>query len=388
MPNITELKNIARAAADLLVAYSWKLWFWGDSIGLEGLLDAAELTGDQKYLGFVNGLFKGWLAREGYRSEFDYTAPGVALLRMYELSGDSTLLDAATRHAEYLAAFRKTHGGAYVRYENAAIEFPPELPPDHPDFHLVARAAGQVQSGGPCVFVDSVHFDGPFFAKLYQVTREDKYRRLALDNIVPQVDLLYDPDDRLFHHFWIESAGTRNGVAWGRGNGWGLLGVVETLEYVPPGELAGTCLVEVLRAVAERLSDLQDSGGGWHTVLNDAESYIETSIAAFVVDVFARAIERSWLKPEIYFPVIESAKDFLLRHVRPDGLLEGVSYETFPSTRVEHYRCMPRGGMVPWGQGPLLTALNSYVRLLDFMRGNEPPVGKDRPACALTTESR
>jgi len=371
MPDVTEFKNIARAAADLLLAYPWKLWFWGDSIGLEGLLDAAELTGDQKYLGFVHGLFKGWLARERHRSEFDYTAPGVALLRAYEKSADVALLDAAKRHAEYLAAFRRTNGGAYVRYENVAIELPPELPADHPDLHLVVRAADQVRNGGPCVFVDSVHFDGPFFAKLYQVTGDEKYWRLALDNIVPQVDLLYDPNDRLFHHFWIESAGTRNGVAWGRGNGWGLLGVVETLEYLPPDQLALTCLIEVLRAVAERLSDLQDPGGGWHTVLNDAESYIETSIAAFAVDVFARAIERSWLQPEIYFPVIKSAMDFLLCHVRSDGLLEGVSYETFPSTRVEHYRRMPRGGMVPWGQGPLLTALNSYVRLLDFMGVNE-----------------
>lgn len=83
-----------------------------------------------------------------------------------------------------------------------------------------------------------------------------------------------------------------------------------------------------------------------------------------------KSIRRSRLEPEIYCPVIESAMDFLLRHVRPDGLLEGVSYETFPSTRVEHYCRMPRGGMVPWGQGPLLTALNSYVRLLDFMRVN------------------
>jgi len=43
-----------------------------------------------------------------------------------------------------------------------------------------------------------------------------------------------------------------------------------------------------------------DSGGGWHTVLNDTDSYIEASIAAFAVDMFARAVQRSWLEPEIY----------------------------------------------------------------------------------------
>lgn len=374
MPPLSELESIARNAADLLLTHRWKLWFWGDSIGLEGLLDATELTGDRGYLAFVHGLFKGWLARERYRSEFDYTAPGVALLRTYQVSGDSMLLDAAMRHADYLAAFRKTNEGAYVRYENAAFELPPELPANHPELHLVRRADKLLQNGGPCVFVDSVHFDGPFFAKLYQVTGEEKYWRLALENILPQVDLLYDPADHLFHHFWIESTGTRNGIAWGRGNGWGLLGVVETLEHLPPDGLVGSCLIDVLRAVAERMAGLQDSGGGWHTVLNDRDSYVETSIAAFAVAVFARAVQRSWLEAEIYCPVIESAMDFLLCHVRADGLLEGVSYETFPSTRIEHYRSMPRGGMVPWGQGPLLAAIQSYVRLNAFMgvMGNAP----------------
>ena len=78
-------------------------------------------------------IFKAWIAREQFRSEFDYTAPGVALIRVYEKTGDPALLGAARRHATYMAGFRKTESGAAVRYENAAFELPPELPPDHPD---------------------------------------------------------------------------------------------------------------------------------------------------------------------------------------------------------------------------------------------------------------
>ena len=35
-----------RKAADRLLSYGWKLWFWADSIGMEGLLDASEVIGD------------------------------------------------------------------------------------------------------------------------------------------------------------------------------------------------------------------------------------------------------------------------------------------------------------------------------------------------------
>jgi unsaturated rhamnogalacturonyl hydrolase len=357
------LCSLAARAADVLVSYPWKVWFWGDSIGLEGLLDASELTGNPKYAGFVHGLLKGWVAREGQRSEFDYTAPGVALLRVSEAMGDSQLLAAALRHANFLAGFRRTAGGAYVRYEDAAIELPPELPADHPEYQAAKARAESASHGGPCVFVDCVHFDGPFFAKLYQVTGRDEFRELTLQNILPQIDLLFDPAENLFHHFWSERAQSKNGVLWGRGNGWALLGLLHTLEYLPSDDTGAVKILDVLRRLARRLADLQDAGGGWHTVLDDPTSYVETSIAAFVVDGFSAAICGGWLDETAFRPVVKSALRFLLANVEPTGLLAGVSYETFPSTRAEHYRKLPRGAMVPWGQGPLLTALRSYAQL-------------------------
>lgn len=361
--NPADLRGLALQAADMLVPYSWKVWFWGDSIGLEGLLDAAELTGNPKYAGFVQGLLRGWLAREKHRSKFDYTAPGVALLRVYEATKEARLLEAALRHAEYMAGFRKTASGAFVRYENAAIELPPELPEDHPDFKAVKARSESITEGGPCVFVDCVHFDGPFFSKLYQVTGRDEFRQLALENILPQIDLLFDPAEDLFHHFWMERTQSRNGVLWGRGNGWGLLGLVHTLVHLPENDAGAITILDVLRRVAHRLAELQDASGGWHTVLDDPTSYVETSIAAFVVDGFCTGVRRGWLDEIRFRPVIETAMTYLLANVESSGLLSGVSYETFPSTRAEHYRKMPRGAMVPWGQGPLLTALRSYSQL-------------------------
>lgn len=357
------LQAVAAKAANLLLPIPWKVWFWGDSVGFEGLLDTSELTGLGKYFGFVYGVFKGWAARERFRSEFDYNLPGVALLRVCEETGDANLLSAARRHAEYLSGFRKTDAGAYMRYENAAIELPPELPTDHPQAYETERLAGKVTDGGPCIFVDTMHVDPPFFARLYQVTGEERYRQLSLEMMTSQIDLLYDPDKQLLNHFWIERTKSPNGVVWGRGNCWGLLGLVETLEHLPAGDPDTERLQQVLRTIVARMAQLQDPEGRWHTILDDPESYIETSISAFMVPVLVRSIGKSWIEPDLYYPVVESAMSFVLDNVREDGLLEGVSYETFPSTRIEHYRQMPRGGMVPWGQGPLLAALKAYVFL-------------------------
>jgi unsaturated rhamnogalacturonyl hydrolase len=368
-----QLRSLVHRAADCLLSYPWKVWFWGDSIGLEGLLDASALAGDPKYLHYVHGLLKGWAARERHRGEFDYTAPGVALLRVYECTGDRTLLDAARRHAEYMAGFRTTVAGAYVRYENAAIELPPVLPDDHPDAEALAGRSAVVAGGGPCVFVDCVHFDGPFFAKLFQLTGERWYRDLAVANILSQIELLYDPRERLFHHFWMERTGRRNGVTWGRGNGWGLLGVVLTLEFLGGSDEAAPRLRHVLRDSLERLAALQHPSGAWHTILTDPASYTESSTAAFFADVICRAACLGIVSRSAYDEVLERAMTYLMAHVRADGVLEGVSYETFPSTRPGHYRQMPLGALVPWGQGPLLAALRSHAQA-DELREDLPNV--------------
>ena len=357
-----QLKEIVVRAADLLMRYPWKVWFWGDSIGLEGLLDASEWLGEKKYEAFVYGLLKAWLARYHPPRPFDYTAPGVALLRLYERFADPALLRAAKDHAEYLTGFRQTDQGAYVRWENPNFDFPPELPATSPEVGRRAPRRDSATTSGPCVFVDNMHFDGPFFAKLYQVTGVERYRQLALDAILPYVQLLFDEDHNLFHHFWIERRNLRNGVFWGRGQGWAMLGIVHVLEHLPKDDPAWPVLLNVFERHSQALAAAQDPSGHWHTIITDSSSYTESSIAAFMVDGLSRAVLRGWLD-QSYRGVIERAFTALLPQVSGDGKLDGVSYETYPSLHPEHYKLTPRGAIVPWGQGPLLAAIRSYTEL-------------------------
>jgi unsaturated rhamnogalacturonyl hydrolase len=189
---IDQLKEVAARVADRLMGHEWKVWFWGDSIGLEGLLDTSEFVGDKKYEAFVYGLIKGWVARRDPHRIWDYTAPGVALLRLYERTADPALLRAAQAHAEYLAGFRQTDHGAYVRYEDADFDLPPEMPEGQSERKIPQGPRVSASKGGPCVFVDNMHFDGPFFAKLYRVTGNDRYRQLAVGNILPQIKLFWN----------------------------------------------------------------------------------------------------------------------------------------------------------------------------------------------------
>ena len=355
-----DLKEVAARAARRLMSYPWKVWFWGDSIGLEGLLDASEFLGSREYESFVYGMVKDWMARRQPAGRWDYTAPGVSILRLDERLPDPALLSLAWEHAEYLAGFRRTEEGAFVRYADADFDLPPELPSDHPDAKLAEKLQARARKAGPCIFVDNMHFDGPFYAGLCRLTGDDRWRQLALDNIFPSIDLLFDEEHSLFHHFWIEERKRPNGVLWGRGQGWALLGIVHTLEALDPDDPAVPRLREVLERHSRALAEAQDPSGHWHTVVTDPASYLETSVAAFVVDGFSRAIRHGWIE-EAYRPTVDRAFEALLEAVKADGTLDGVSYETYPSLSADHYKTMPRGAMVPWGQGPLLAAIRSYA---------------------------
>ena len=198
--DIVRLQKTARRAADLLMRHPWKVWFWGDSIGLEGLLDAAEFLGEPRYEAFVYGMMKAWVARRLPPRSRDYTAPGVALLRLYEHTSEAVFLRAAKDHAEYLAAFPQTDNGAYICFDDPEFDFPPAAA----EGSAAVASAARTSRGGPCVFVDNMHFDGPFFARLYQLTHDRRYRDLAVYNLLPSIELLFDERDHLFHHFWSE----------------------------------------------------------------------------------------------------------------------------------------------------------------------------------------
>jgi unsaturated rhamnogalacturonyl hydrolase len=353
VPDIPRLRDIVISAADLLMRHNWKVWFWGDSIGFEGLLDVAEWLSLPQYEAFVYGMMKAWGARHVPPRALDYTAPGLALLRLWERTGDAVLLTLARKHAEYLAAFRRTDRGAYVRFEDPQFDQAPELPEGSGETASIATTAG-----GPCIFVDNMHFDGPFFAKLYQLTGEHRYRELAVGNILPSIELLWDEQHHLFHHFWSERLKRRNEVFWGRGQGWAMLGITHVLEYLPQEDPAWSRLLEVYRKHCRAMAAAQDPSGHWHTVITDPSSYLETSVAAFMVAGLSRGLRHGWIELS-YRHLIDRAFSALLASVTPEGKLDGVSYETYPSLSAKHYRNMPQGAIVPWGQGPLLAAIRS-----------------------------
>ncbi len=340
-----------RLVAERLVRHPYQAWFYGDSIGFEGLLAASELLGDPGYAAFARGFLRGWAAHDvPYRPD-DNTAPGHALCAIVEETGDVELRAAAERLGTYLAARRRVAGVA-VTFEDArrSMRAPYGAIALGPDDEAI------LADPGAGIYVDCLHFDPPFDAHLGRLTGDDSWSGRALTEAEGYARLLRDPATGLYHHFWLERTGRAYALGWGRGQGWALLGLLDLIDLIPAGDVTRERLAAEAGSLAEAMRAHQRDDGHWYAVVHEPASGDETSTAAFMATAFFRGLSSGLLEPSRFAAAAERAWAATWSLVDDTGLLTGVSAAVYSSTEPRHYHHVPRGFDVPWGQGPVLTA--------------------------------
>src|SRR5690606_1222847 len=140
--------RLMRSAADLAMSYQFKVWGFGEEICLEALLRYGRDIGDPRATEFVVELVRPWCQAKVEAGEnltnADHVAPGVVLLDLYEAAGDEVYLAAALRLGSLHRSFDEVRGVAVHR----------------PDLEEL----------GHLIWVDCMALDGPFLARLANVT--------------------------------------------------------------------------------------------------------------------------------------------------------------------------------------------------------------------------
>jgi unsaturated rhamnogalacturonyl hydrolase len=342
-----------RAAAEMLTRHPFAVWHYGDSIGFEGLLAASDLLADRRFEAFALGVVKGWIPRAAPYRELDNTAPGYAICALYERTGDEALLAAAGRLAEHLCS-RRTLEGVYVPFERAPLREP------YGGATLTADELRLLDDPGAGVFVDCLHFDAPFLTRLGVLSGTLALVDAGADQALALARLLQQADGS-FAHFYLERTDDTYGHGWGRGQGWALLGLLDVLEWLPPGHPTRAALRDALQRLAGALAVTQAADGHWGTPIGDAASFHETSTALFVAAGLTRAIRLGLIEPELEL-VASRAFGAGLAAVAADGSMQGISAALWACTDISHYAHAPVGFQVPWGQGPFLVAARERAR--------------------------
>lgn len=346
-------KALLRKVAESLTRLPYTTWAFGDSVAFDAMVAASDALGDDRWTAFARGWFRAWASRaEPYR-RLDCTAPGLAMVHVYERTGDSLVAEAAFRLAGYLIS-RPTLDGVFATWDQSPLRHPygpGELPPEE-----VALLAAPP----PGVFVDCLHFDPPFFTGLGRALGDQRLRDIGVDQALGYLRLLQDPQTGLFHHFVLEGQAHPYALGWGRGQGWALLGLLDVLDNIDSDHPARTELTRSAATLVRAMLSYQRSDGDWYAVVQVASSAVESSTAAFMASGFVRAAALGVVPPAEVAEPIRRALQAVLGNT--DGaILTGVSAAVWACTQLSHYSYVSRGHVVPWGQGPLALALAGAV---------------------------
>ncbi len=318
---------------------------WGEGVQMIGLMKIHERTAEPRYADYAEkwaALFTGRDLEELLKTGRQAAGPRPGYCGYWSPATAILLLHRARPKQEYLRLARGV--AAFIR-DGA------ERGPD--------GALGHWQ-GSHQLWVDTLYMACPLLSLLGKQDRRPELIDDAARQILAYARPLQNATTGLFYHMWDWQTRQRTADFWGRGNGWVLMSLADTLEAPEAGDPLAAQLTRVAQAQAKGLTATQDSDGLWHTVLDDPASYAECSASSMIVYGLLKLMRMGALPASYRRPALRAWKAVNERFVK-DGLVLGVSAGTDPGN-TSYYRGRGQGAQT-WGTGAYLMAGSEVARL-------------------------
>jgi len=150
-------------------------------------------------------------------------------------------------------------------------------------------------------------------------------------------------------------------VAWGRGNGFAALGLMEALSAMPPAQPPRAELLSIYRRQMAAMKTNQAPDGAWRQIIDEPGAYREETATAMLLSAMARGIRLGWIDTS-YRPVVLRAWRALSAHVVEDGSLIDVCTGTGAGPTPRYYldRAAIDGADDRGGAMALLASIEMY----------------------------
>ena len=196
------------------------------------------------------------------------------------------------------------------------------------------------------LWIDDMYMVTFLQSQAYRLTGDRKYIERAGKEMCMYLEKLQRKDG-LFDH----APGAP--FAWGRGNGWMAAAMAMNLRHIPEDSKWRAPILKGYRKMMSALLKWQRPNGLWGQLVNDPESYDETSATAMFAYAFAEGAKAGVLNGE-YKAAVEKAYAALVARLDEYGNLPDVCVGTGWKNDRRHYLTRPRCIGDPHGQAPLL----------------------------------
>lgn len=182
-------------------------------------------------------------------------------------------------------------------------------------------------------WTDDMFMATSVLARVAARSHDKRYPRTIGRLLISYADRLQRADGLFIHS-------TDGPHAWGRGNGFAALGLVEALTYLPESWPERRRVLEIYDRQMRALLHHQAVSGAWRQVVDEPASYEELTVTAMTVAAMARGVRLGWLAADV-IPAIERGWSAVLARVSEDGSVRDVCASTGAGPTKEYYLQRP-----------------------------------------------
>lgn len=184
-------------------------------------------------------------------------------------------------------------------------------------------------------------------SQAYLASRDRKYIDRAAFEMTVYLDSLQRPNGLFFHS-------PEAPFFWGRGNGWMAAGMTDLLKHLPEDNLHYETIMVAYLKMMETLRERQKPDGLWGQLVDQQDSWSESSGSAMFLYAMITGIKRGWLDATVYTPVVRRSWNELVTYLDEKGDIKEVCIGTNIGFTREYYIDRPRRIGDNHGQAPML----------------------------------
>ena len=203
-------------------------------------------------------------------------------------------------------------------------------------------------------YVDDIYGATTMQSLAFACTGETKYLDRAIKQVLVYCKRLQN-DDGMFYH------GPESKFYWGRGIGWGAAAFAELLAVMPEKHPQRIKVMEAYYLLMKALLGFQGPEGMWYQLVDDHETWPETSCTGMFLFSMSEGVKNGWLPIKGFKAAVKKAWQALAGYVDGQGRLSEICIGTGRGSTREHYLSRPRQTGDPHGQAALLWAASSII---------------------------
>lgn len=196
-------------------------------------------------------------------------------------------------------------------------------------------------------WIDDMFMITTIQSQAYLATNNLEYINRAAYQMTNYLDSLQQSNGLFFH-------APSSPFYWCRGNGWMAVAMADLLLHLHEDNPDRERILNGYVKMMDTLKKYQQKSGIWGQLIDDTNSWSETSGSAMLTYAMIVGVNRGWLDAEIFAPIVKEAWMSLVTYIDENNDLRDVCQGTNIGTTREYYLNRKRLTGDLHGQAPLL----------------------------------